>query len=60
MLSIRYCSTCAGMRSFERLPCSDGHGADCPELICVECGFIVVVAVVDEAPAAELVMRSVA
>lgn len=37
-----FCSTCRPTdgkdRSFERPPCSDGHGEDCPELACTGCG----------------------
>ncbi|MFB4314645.1 hypothetical protein [Actinomadura sp. 21ATH] len=36
-----YCSTCGDEREFERPPCQDGHGPDCPELACVECGSAV-------------------
>ncbi|MFC5183363.1 hypothetical protein [Actinomadura harenae] len=36
-----YCSTCGDERRFERTPCLDGHGADCPERACVECGAAV-------------------
>ncbi len=32
------CPTCARPRLFEQPPCSDGHGVDCPERACVECG----------------------
>ncbi|MEV5573109.1 hypothetical protein AB0L06_23960 [Spirillospora sp. NPDC052269] len=38
-----YCSTCGDERRFERTPCLDGHGADCPERACVECGAAVLV-----------------
>lgn len=48
MGTARYCSVCATARAFELLPCSDGHGSDCPELICVECGYVVIVGVVEE------------
>ena len=34
----RWCSTCATEAAFERPDCPDGHGADCPELVCVLCG----------------------
>lgn len=36
-----YCSTCGDERRFERTPCLDGHGADCPERACAECGAAV-------------------
>ncbi|WP_202125267.1 hypothetical protein [Actinomadura physcomitrii] len=28
---------------FEQPPCPDGHGAECPERVCVECGAAVLV-----------------
>ncbi|MFB4308960.1 hypothetical protein [Actinomadura sp. GTD37] len=28
---------------FEQPPCPDGHGAECPERACVECGAAVLV-----------------
>ncbi|MEV0154591.1 hypothetical protein AB0H57_12735 [Micromonospora sp. NPDC050686] len=39
-----HCETCEGVRSFETPPCVDGHGADCPELICTGCGTAVLIA----------------
>jgi hypothetical protein len=39
----RWCSTCATEAAFERPDCPDGHGADCPELVCVLCGDALVV-----------------
>jgi hypothetical protein len=38
-----HCSTCGDERVFEQPPCSDGHGAECPERVCVECGAAVLV-----------------
>lgn len=38
-----YCSTCGDERLFEQPPCPDGHGAECPERACVECGAAVLV-----------------
>ncbi|XVQ08813.1 hypothetical protein ACQP1W_40645 [Spirillospora sp. CA-255316] len=38
-----YCSTCGDEREFERPPCPDGHGADCPERACTACGSAVLV-----------------
>ncbi|WUI02210.1 hypothetical protein OHR68_10500 [Spirillospora sp. NBC_00431] len=38
-----YCSTCGDERVFEQPPCPDGHGAECPERACVECGAAVLV-----------------
>jgi hypothetical protein len=37
------CPVCAAPREFEQPPCPDGHGADCPDLVCVECGIVLVV-----------------
>ncbi|MDL4820125.1 hypothetical protein [Actinomadura opuntiae] len=28
---------------FEQPPCPDGHGAECPERVCVDCGAAVLV-----------------
>ncbi|MBM7080072.1 hypothetical protein [Micromonospora humida] len=39
-----YCDTCEGVRPFEVPPCADGHGADCPELLCTGCGAAVLIA----------------
>jgi hypothetical protein len=39
-----HCETCDGMRAFEMPPCADGHGPDCPELLCTGCGTAIVVA----------------
>ncbi len=45
----RQCPECRDERPFEQPPCMDDHGADCPEWICVECGFAIMVGgVVDE------------
>ena len=37
-LQLLWCATCRGEREFERPPCPDGHGFDCPELACTHCG----------------------
>lgn len=39
--TLRFCTTCAGVRGFECPPCADDHGDDCPELTCVACGTAV-------------------
>jgi hypothetical protein len=39
----RYCSTCDAERPFERPECLDGHGVDCPERCCVDCGEAILV-----------------
>jgi hypothetical protein len=36
-----FCPQCADERPFERPECLDGHGTDCPERACVECGAAV-------------------
>ena len=33
-----YCPECAELEAFEQPPCVDGHGADCPEWLCLACG----------------------
>jgi hypothetical protein len=33
-----YCPDCAELKLFEQPPCVDGHGADCPEWLCLTCG----------------------
>ncbi|REE95264.1 hypothetical protein [Thermomonospora umbrina] len=35
---VLFCSDCGDDRPFERPPCSDGHGVECPELACTVCG----------------------
>ncbi len=32
------CRNCARTTEFEQPPCPDGHGSDCPEWYCTECG----------------------
>jgi len=59
------CAECGQVRAFEAPPCADGHGDDCPERVCVECGFAVFVGIVPaaaEAPSVhyELITRRVA
>jgi hypothetical protein len=43
MALTRECPRCGGERRFERPPCVDGHGTDCPEWACVECGTAILV-----------------
>ncbi|ATO17167.1 hypothetical protein CO540_27805 [Micromonospora sp. WMMA2032] len=38
------CDTCEGVVLFEAPPCGDGHGVDCPELICTGCGTAILIA----------------
>jgi hypothetical protein len=33
-----HCSNCGEARQAETPPCSDGHGPDCPDRACIECG----------------------
>ncbi|QXJ20556.1 hypothetical protein AGRA3207_001287 [Actinomadura graeca] len=35
---------------FEQPPCPDGHGGECPERACVECGTAVLVGLLPAAP----------
>jgi hypothetical protein len=39
----RWCSDCSDVTVFEMPPCEDGHGDDCLDLVCVDCGCAVVV-----------------
>ncbi|MEU8297185.1 hypothetical protein AB0C04_07865 [Micromonospora sp. NPDC048909] len=39
-----HCDNCEGVQPFEAPPCADGHGADCPELVCTGCGAAVLIA----------------
>ncbi|HEY6423698.1 MAG TPA: hypothetical protein VIY28_10725 [Pseudonocardiaceae bacterium] len=34
----RHCPACATLEPFEQPPCFDGHGAGCPEWLCLTCG----------------------
>jgi hypothetical protein len=36
--TVRFCTTCRADVGFEQPECLDGHGGDCPELVCVACG----------------------
>ncbi len=35
---VRWCPSCADDVFLERPDCTDEHGADCPERVCVRCG----------------------
>ncbi|MEO9139311.1 MAG: hypothetical protein ABI345_09625 [Jatrophihabitans sp.] len=37
-LLVLHCPTCVGERLTEVPPCADGHGDQCPDRACVECG----------------------
>ena len=38
-VEFRWCPGCDIQTMFEQPPCEDGHGADCLDLACMECGF---------------------
>ena len=42
---VRWCAECSDERPFETPPCEDGHGFDCVDLACVDCGHAIVVGV---------------
>jgi hypothetical protein len=48
--SVLFCAICQEERLHIGHGCTDGHEADCPERLCVECGFAVIVSdvLVDE------------
>ncbi|WBB75236.1 hypothetical protein O7602_06850 [Micromonospora sp. WMMD1128] len=46
-----YCDSCEGVVLFETPFCGDGHGADCPELVCTGCGAAMLVAMIAFRPA---------
>ncbi|GAB3967553.1 hypothetical protein GCM10029978_035100 [Actinoallomurus acanthiterrae] len=50
MALTRHCSACDGERRFEQPPCADGHGADCPEWACVDCGMAILIGDAPEPP----------
>ena len=47
---LRWCAQCSDERPFEVPPCEDGHGLDCLDLSCVDCGHAIVVGVLVTAP----------
>ncbi len=42
-MQVMWCAGCQDETPFEVPPCEDGHGADCLDLACVECGHAIVV-----------------
>lgn len=42
IVTTQWCVACATDQAFEQPPCPDGHGADCPEWLCLDCGSAVV------------------
>jgi len=43
-----FCAWCRAEREFERPPCVDGHDAECPDLVCVDCGLALFAFVADD------------
>ena len=41
----RWCAVCVDERVFDVPPCEDGHGEDCLDLACTECGHAIVVGI---------------
>jgi hypothetical protein len=37
------CPECCDERPFDQPLCQDGHGADCPEWFCADCGMALLV-----------------
>ena len=54
-MDLRWCAECKDDRAFDAPPCDDGHGADCLDLACVECGHAIVTGVHDDLVALESV-----
>ncbi len=44
-MQVRWCGDCQDDRVFEVPPCEEGHGADCLDLACIDCGSAVVIGV---------------
>jgi hypothetical protein len=46
---VHFCSICQDEAVFDQPECVDGHGPDCPEWVCVQCGdaFLVGFALVE-------------
>ncbi|HEU4490120.1 MAG TPA: hypothetical protein VFR74_04545 [Jiangellales bacterium] len=54
---VLWCSRCGGERSFEAVPCTEGH-LDCPDRACVGCGAAVLLG--GDAASAEVPVAAVA
>jgi hypothetical protein len=52
------CPTCGEVRDFVQPPCADGHGPECPEWACADCGAAIVVG--DVAVVADVVRTRIA
>lgn len=37
------CLECGGSRPADTPPCAEGHGAECPDRACAECGTAIVI-----------------
>lgn len=49
MLTMHWCVACGGERDFDQPLCTDGHGPECPEWFCLDCGYAVVLTDFDQA-----------
>jgi hypothetical protein len=58
--TLRYCTSCRADVTFEQLVCEDGHGLDCPEWFCVQCGDAVVIGFTATEPVRHQMARIVA
>ncbi len=54
----RWCGGCQDETLFEVPPCQDGHGEDCLDLACLDCGAAVVVGVLLTGSAVVLEVRA--
>jgi len=43
-----FCTGCRADSEFEQPVCGDGHGRDCPDLVCVVCGLALYAFVADD------------
>lgn len=59
-MEVQHCGVCGVEEVFDRLPCGDGHGEDCPDLVCLRCGDVVVVGPVPMAGDSRTAARRVA
>ncbi|CAN5227601.1 hypothetical protein BH24ACT10_BH24ACT10_06180 [soil metagenome] len=41
-METRWCAECKDDRAFDAPPCEDGHGLDCFDLACVDCGCAII------------------
>lgn len=45
---LMFCAGCRAESEFEQPVCGDGHGNDCPDLVCTGCGLGLFAFVADE------------